>query len=264
MGQVQGACSHTAMGHMFYHVLCPNQSLTTRVTNVVFGCLLLVGGIFAICSFIAKRSSTPASPKTPEVGKKDATEPSSSKSAKKDKQSITELPSQQTQATESRPRQPTFHLSVGTPESWKHDYNDAHHLDSSMVGKKISDIQDIETIFRLFPHPLSKYEGSKMWNQKNAFSFVPNGVLSTFLENPINDEAYLVDYFSTEQIYAIDIEKVPLSNLEKIFFSDPFSTGSFTMFKRNRYLNFNMGQRKIIETRLKSILKNFSGFEHLK
>jgi len=87
--------------------------------------------------------------------------------------------------------------------------------------------------------------------------------LRTFLENPINDKDYLVSYFSTEQFCAIDIEKVPLSNLEKIFF-DALPTGEFYQFSRNFYVQFNTDQRKIIDTRLQSILKDFSGFEHLK
>src|SRR5579872_4997046 len=181
--QVQDACSHTTIGHMFYHVLCPNQSLTTRVTHVVFGCLLLVGGIFAIYSFITNRSSTPASPKTPEVEKQ-----ASPKTTEVGRQAITELSSQNTQATQSRPTLPIFRATVGKPESWKHDFNDAGHLDKSMAGKKISDIQDIETILRLFPQSLYEETRTNAYrNKERAFSFVSNEVLNTFLENPINN-----------------------------------------------------------------------------
>jgi hypothetical protein len=43
---------------MFYHVLCPNQLLAKRVTNVVCGCLLLIGVLFAAYSAITKYFST--------------------------------------------------------------------------------------------------------------------------------------------------------------------------------------------------------------
>jgi len=42
---LQAACTHTTMDHLFYHALCPTQPLIT-VTTVVFGGLLLIGGIF--------------------------------------------------------------------------------------------------------------------------------------------------------------------------------------------------------------------------
>lgn len=61
---VQSACTHTT--HLFYHVLCPNSSLTARVTTVMLGGLLLIGAIFA-ASAISKYFSTPASPKAPKI-----------------------------------------------------------------------------------------------------------------------------------------------------------------------------------------------------
>jgi hypothetical protein len=73
---VQAACNHTKMGHMFYHVLCPAQSLTKRATTVAFGCLLLVGVLFAAYSAISKYFFTPATKLAetypdpdPEIGK---------------------------------------------------------------------------------------------------------------------------------------------------------------------------------------------------
>jgi hypothetical protein len=258
--QVQDACSHTAMEHMFYHILCPNQSLTTRVTQVVFGSLLLIGGIFAIYSFIANRSSTPASPKTSE-SEQAVTKPSSSTIPDVSKQAITEpvSPKKIDQATESRSTQPTFKVSVGTFQPY--DYNDAGHLDKSMAGKKISDIQDIETILRLFPNPTYEETRTKAYvDKQKAFSFVSNEVLSTFLENSIDDTYYLIEcFFSTKQFHAIDIEKVPLSNLETILFKNNFS-----FFCKLRYDKFNVDQRAIIESRLQTHLKKFKGFEHLK
>jgi len=65
LDSMQAACNHTPMGHLFYHVLCPTQSLTKRATIVAFGCLLLVGGLFAAYSAISKYLSTPPSPKKP-------------------------------------------------------------------------------------------------------------------------------------------------------------------------------------------------------
>lgn len=61
---VQAACNHTT--HLFYHVLCPNSSLTARMTTVVLGGFLLIGAIFA-ASTISKYLLTSASPKAPEI-----------------------------------------------------------------------------------------------------------------------------------------------------------------------------------------------------
>jgi hypothetical protein len=61
---LQAACAHTTMGHMFYNILCPNQSLTTRVTTVVLGGMLLVGAIFAASKYFLR----PSYPEVPEVG----------------------------------------------------------------------------------------------------------------------------------------------------------------------------------------------------
>jgi hypothetical protein len=75
---IQAACNRTTVGHIFYHVLSPAQSLTTRVTIVVGGCLLLIGVVFAGYSAISKYFSTTSNPETgktleippyPELGK---------------------------------------------------------------------------------------------------------------------------------------------------------------------------------------------------
>ncbi len=63
LDQLQATCNHTPMGHQFYHVLCPTQSLTKRATIVAFGCLLLIGLLFTAYSTISKYLSTPPSPK---------------------------------------------------------------------------------------------------------------------------------------------------------------------------------------------------------
>jgi hypothetical protein len=63
---VQAACNHTT--HLFYDIFCPNSSLTERVTTVVLGGLLLIGGIFTV-SAISKYLFTPSYPEIPEVGK---------------------------------------------------------------------------------------------------------------------------------------------------------------------------------------------------
>lgn len=57
---LQATCTHTTMGHLFYHVLCPTQSLTARVTTVVGGGLLLIGALFAAYSLISRYISTPS------------------------------------------------------------------------------------------------------------------------------------------------------------------------------------------------------------
>jgi hypothetical protein len=64
---MQVACTHSTMGHVFYHVLCPTQSLTTRVTKCGFVGLLLIGAVFATYSAISKYFSTPSIPKDPEI-----------------------------------------------------------------------------------------------------------------------------------------------------------------------------------------------------
>jgi len=72
---MQATSTHSTMSHMFYNVLCPTQSLTKRVTIVVGGGLLLIGGLYTAYSIISKYFVTSSSPKLPsypeipEVGK---------------------------------------------------------------------------------------------------------------------------------------------------------------------------------------------------